>query len=266
MTAVLDQIDIVLNDLGDLSRIGLALALIALAILISRWQRAGLEHDLIVATVRAFVQLIAIGYALELIFKQDHPLWTSLVLVFMIAVAGYTAGQRGKDTPHATVIALAAVAVGALGTISVLVIAEVFTYTPQNIIPIGGMVIGNAMAVAAQVLHRLPVDLHDQRTQIETRLALGATRREASRLQFRRALRTAMIPHIDTAKTVGLIKLPGAMTGMILAGASPLEAVQLQIIVMYMLVGAVTFTGLCAAWLTYRAMFTGAHQLRTIRV
>jgi len=74
----------------------------------------------------------------------------------------------------------------------------------------------------------------------------------------------AMIPHIDTTKTTGLIKLPGAMTGMILAGASPLEAVQLQLIVMYMLVGAVTFTGLIAAYLTYRAYFTGAHQLKTI--
>ncbi|MCD4684675.1 MAG: iron export ABC transporter permease subunit FetB [Anaerolineae bacterium] len=266
MSEIRDQIDIVITDLGDLHRIGLALALVALAILISRWQRAGLEQDLIVATVRSFVQLIAIGYALDLIFAQDHPLWTTLMLMFMITVAGYTAGQRGKGTPHATAIALIAIAVGSFVTISVLVIAGVFDYVPQNIIPIGGMVIGNAMAVAAQVLHRLPVDLHENRAQIESLLALGATRRDASQIQFRRALRTAMIPHIDTAKTVGLIKLPGAMTGMILAGASPLEAVQLQIIVMYMLLGAMAFTGLCAAWLTYRALFTAAHQLRTIRV
>jgi putative ABC transport system permease protein len=113
-------------------------------------------------------------------------------------------------------------------------------------------------------MNRMSDDLTDNRDQIESMLALGATSRDASQIQFRRALRNAMIPHIDTTKTVGLIKLPGAMTGMILAGAPPLEAVQLQIIVMYMLVGATTFTGLATAWLTYRAFFTSTHQLRHV--
>ena len=80
--------------------------------------------------------------------------------------------------------------------------------------------------------------------------------------QFRRSLRSAMVPIVDTTKTVGLIKLPGAMTGMILAGASPMQAVQLQLIVMYMLVGASTFTGLIAAYLTYRQFFSPAYQLQ----
>jgi len=103
--------------------------------------------------------------------------------------------------------------------------------------------------------------LVDQRDLIESKLALGATSRQASLTQFQRTIVSAMTPIVDTTKTVGLIKLPGAMTGMILAGASPLEAVQLQIIVMYMLVGAATFTGLVAAWLTYRQFFSPAHQL-----
>ncbi|MBN1564639.1 MAG: ABC transporter permease, partial [Anaerolineae bacterium] len=185
-------------------------------------------------------------------------------LLIMIAIAGQAAGARGNKTPHATRIALISIGFGSISTIAVLVIAGVFAYEPQAIIPIGGMVIGGAMTVAAQVMNRMSDDLLESRNQIESMLALGAASRDASLIQFRRALRTAMIPHIDTTKTVGLIKLPGAMTGMILAGASPLQAVQLQIIVMYMLVGSTAFTALMAAWLTYRAFFTRAHQLRSI--
>jgi len=258
-----NQVGDALGGLDDLPRIGLALALVAIAALISRWQRADLEKDLALATAQSFIQLIAIGYVLELIFDQDNPLWTTFLLLIMIVIAGRTSGQRGKQTPHATRIALAAIGFGSVSTIVVLVVAGIFSYSPQAIIPIGGMIVGNAMTVASQVMNRMSDDLLDSRNQIESMLALGATSREASMIQFRRALRNAMIPHIDTTKTVGLIKLPGAMTGMILAGAAPLEAVQIQLIVMYMLVGATTVTGLASAWLTYRAFFTGAHQLRT---
>ncbi len=258
----LSQITGVLEALGDWQRIALALVLVALAGAIARWQRTDLERDLLTATVRAFIQLVAIGYVLDLIFDLNHPLWTAAVLGFMIVVAGRTAGQRGKKTPHATRIALAAITFGSVSTIALLVVMGVFDFTPQNIIPIGGMVVGNAMTIASQLMNRMSDDLLDNRNAIEAMLALGATSRQASHIQFRRALRNAMIPHLDTAKTVGLIKLPGAMTGMILAGASPLEAVKLQIVVMYMLVGAATLTGLCAAWLTVRAFFTDAHQLK----
>ena len=261
----IQQIAEAIEQFGDWERIALALVLVAIAGFIARWQRTDLEGDLLTATARAFVQLVAIGYVLELIFDLDHPLWTASLLAFMIVVAGRTAGQRGKKTPHATRIALAAITFGSVSTIAVLVITGVFDFTPQNIIPVGGMVVGNAMTITAQLMNRMSDDVLGSRNAIESLLALGATSRQASHLPFRRAVRNAMIPHIDTAKTVGLIKLPGAMTGMILAGASPLEAVKLQIIVMYMLMGAATLTGLCAAWLTARAFFTEAHQLRTFR-
>ncbi len=254
-----------LANLNDLPRVGLAVLLVVAAALISRWQRADLERDLLTASARAFVQLIAVGYLLELIFNLDNPLWTTLLLAVMVVIAGRTAGRRGRHTPHPTRIALVSIAFGSVTTIAVLVLAGVFDYSPQAIIPIGGMVVGNAMTVAAVVMDRMSDDLLDHRGQVESMLALGATSRQASRVEFRRGLRNAMIPHIDTTRTVGLIKLPGAMTGMILAGASPLQAVQLQMIVMYLLVGAAAFTGLSAAYLTYRAFFTEAHQLRDLK-
>jgi putative ABC transport system permease protein len=117
------------------------------------------------------------------------------------------------------------------------------------------------MNVCSLVMRRIRDEVNGRRLEIETALALGATRRQAADPYLRMALHSGMVPIIDSTKTVGLIQLPGAMTGMILAGASPLEAVQLQMIVMYMLIGAAAFSGLSAAFLSYRQFFTEAHQL-----
>ncbi len=244
-----------------LPRIIGSLVLVGLAVGVSRWQKVDLEKDMLVAVGRAFVQLLAIGYALDLIFSSRGPFWILLVVLVMITIAGYTAGRRGKQVPRATQVATLAVSVGAILTLGLLIVLDVFPFEPRFIIPIAGMIVGNAMTVTGLVMARLRDDLRLQRAQIEAALALGATKRQAAGSQIRRALTTGMTPIVDNTKTVGLISLPGAMTGMILAGASPLEAVQLQIIVMYMLIGAAAFSGLTAAFLTYQQFFTKAHQL-----
>jgi putative ABC transport system permease protein len=250
------------DNLNDLTRVGLSIVFVLAAMGVSRWQKADLEKELGMATIRSFIQLILIGFALELIFQQDSPIWTLAMLGVMTVIAGRTAAVRAKSTPQAHAIALLSIGGGSALTMSVLIGLRIFDFTPRDIIPIGGMVIGNAMTTATLAITRLTDDFYDQRNIIESMLALGADSRRASLKQFQRTLRSAMIPIIDTTKTVGLIKLPGAMTGMILAGASPLQAVQLQMIVMYMLVGASTFTGLIAAYLTYRQFFTPAYQLK----
>ena len=250
-----------IESLEWLPRIAGALVLVLVALGISRWQRVDLEKDMLVAVVRAFVQLIAIGYALDFIFGADHVIWILLVVAVMITIAGYTAGKRGAAVPRSRWVASVSVSVGALLTLGVLISLRVFPFEARYIIPIAGMIVGNSMTVTGLVMSRLRDDLKLQRPQIEAALALGATKQEAARSQMRRALATGMTPIIDNTKTVGLIALPGAMTGMILAGASPLEAVQLQIIVMYMLIGAAAFSGLTATFLTFQQFFTRAHQL-----
>ncbi len=249
------------ETLSWLPRIVGALVLVGLAMGISRWQKLDLEKDMLVAVVRAFVQLIAIGYALELIFGADNPLWMFLVIGVMIGVGGYTAGQRGQHVPRSKSVATLSIIVGTSLTLGLLIVLKVFPFEPRFIIPIAGMVVGNAMTATGLVMARLRDDLKLQRAEVEAALALGANHQQAAISQMRRALTTGMAPHIDRTKTVGLISLPGAMTGMILSGASPLEAVQLQIIVMYMLIGAIAFSGLTAVFLTYRQFFTSAHQL-----
>lgn len=245
----------------ELTRILAALALVLLAALISRWQKLDLEKDILVASVRAFIQLIAIGYALTLVFAIDNPLAILALLAVMTLIAGYTAGQRGRGVPDAQRVALLSIGFGAALTLGLLVALGVFEFTAQQIVPIAGMVIGNSMNVCSLVMGRVRDEISGRAAQIEAALALGATSRQAAHGYMRIALHAGMTPIIDSTKTVGLIQLPGAMTGMILAGASPLEAVQLQIIVMYMLIGAAAFTGLAAVWLTYRQFFTPQQQL-----
>ena len=245
----------------DLTRLAASLALVALAGLLSYWQRAGLGKDLAIATVRSFFQLIAIGYALEIVFELDSVAWTLFIILVMLLVAAHTSAGRAKGIPHALLITNASIGVGAVLTIGLLVALGIFDFEAQFIIPIAGMVIGNTMTTCSLVMGRMRDDVADHRGQIETALALGATSRQAVQPTVRRSIRSAMIPIIDTTKTVGLIKLPGAMTGMILAGASPMEAVQLQIVVMYMLTAATAFTALAAAYLTAQVFFTKYHQL-----
>jgi putative ABC transport system permease protein len=242
-------------------RLMAALVLVILAALISRWQKLDLEKDLLTASVRAFVQLIAIGYALTLIFAINSTPAILSLLAVMTLIAGYTAGKRGQGVRHSGRVALLSIGFGAALTLGLLVGLGVFEFTAQQIVPIGGMVIGNSMNVCSLVMGRVRDEINGRVPEIEAALALGATGRKAAHPYMRTALHAGMTPIIDSTKTVGLIQLPGAMTGMILAGASPLDAVKLQIIVMYMLIGAAAFTGLAAVWLTYRQFFTVNQQL-----
>jgi len=253
------------GSLTWLTRILGALVLVAVAALISNRQKVNLEKDMLTAVVRAFVQLIAIGYVLEFIFAAEGPFWILLVVAVMVAIAGYTAGQRGQGVPRSLAVATAAVSCGAFLTVGALLLLRVFPYQPRYIIPIAGMIVGNSMVVCGLVMARLRDDIRLQKPLIEAALALGATQRQAMSGQLNRAMRAAMTPIVDSTKTVGLISLPGAMTGMILAGAPVLEAVQVQIIVMYMLIGAAAISGLTAAYLTYRQFFNRAHQLTGLK-
>jgi putative ABC transport system permease protein len=124
------------------------------------------------------------------------------------------------------------------------------------------MVIGNAMTASAVALDRLGDEIGDSRARIEATLALGASAGEAALPIVRRALRSGMIALVDSTKTTGLIFFPGTMVGMLLAGADPTDAVRLQLILLYMLLGSVAVAGLIATSLAYRGFFTEAHQLR----
>lgn len=240
-----------------------ALAVVAMAVALSYVQKLGLEAEMAYAIFRSFLQLSVIGFVLQFIFNQDNALWILMAYLFMVSVAGYTAGQRAKHVPRGMYVAGASILAGTAITMFMLVILRVFPFTPRYIIPVAGMMVGNAMTVTGVTMKKLRDDIKMQMSLVETALALGATPRQATLQQVKRALVIALSPVLDNAKTVGLISLPGAMTGLIMGGASPLEAIQLQIVVMNMLVGASTVSSIMSTYLSWPSFFTKAYQLET---
>jgi putative ABC transport system permease protein len=246
----------------SLGQVAASLALVALAAAISFWRRTDLERDIVVATVRSLVQLTAIGYAITLIFEAD-TIWLVLVLLAVMVVFGaFTARSRAKKVPGAFWPLLIALLIAAATTLGLVVALGIFDPTPRYLVPVGGMVIGNAMTASAVALNRLGDELSESRAAIEATLALGATAREAAEPFVRRALRSGTIALVDSTKTTGLIFFPGTMVGMLLAGAAPTDAVRLQLILLYALLGSVAIAALVATGLAYRNFFTPAQQLR----
>ena len=239
-----------------------SLALVAVALAVSFWRRTGLEDDIAVAVVRSFVQLTAIGYVIQAIFDED-----SLVLVFgliavMVLFGAFTARQRAKRVPNAFWPLLIGLAVAGAGTLGLVVALGVFDPTPRYLVPVGGMVVGNSMTSAAVALNRLGDEMHDRAREIEATLALGAPATVAAAPSLRRSLRSGTIAMIDSTKTTGLIFFPGTMVGMLLAGADPVDAVRLQLVLLWVLLGAVALSALISTTLAYRNFFTPAQQLR----
>jgi putative ABC transport system permease protein len=248
----------------SLGQVAAALALVALAAAISLWRGADLERDIGIATLRSFVQLTLIGYAIKLIFDVDS-IWLVLALLAVMVVFGaLTARSRARRVPEAFGPLLLALAAAGSATLGLVVALGIFDPPPRYLVPVGGMVIGNAMTAAAVALNRLGDEMSDSRSRVEATLALGATAREAAMPIVRRALRSGTITLIDSTKTTGLIFFPGTMVGMLLAGASPTDAVRLQLILLYALLGSVSIAALIATGLGYRGFFTPAQQLRDL--
>src|SRR5437763_4155414 len=245
-------------------QVAASLALVGVAALVSVWQQADLEGDIVVATVRSFIQLTAIGYVIKVIFEQNNLAFVAALLAVMVLFGALTARHRARRVPHAFWPLLLALALAGASTLLLVVALGVFKPQARYLVPVGGMVIGNAMTAAAVALNRLGDDVADGAAQIEATLALGATASQAMRPLLRRSLRSGMIPLIDSTKTTGLIFFPGTMVGMLLAGASPINAVRLQLVLLYLLLGAVALATLLAVLLSRRTFFTAEHQLREV--
>ena len=248
----------------SLGEVGAAIALAMLAAAVSLWRQADLERDIGIAVARSFIQLTAIGYVIKVIFDQDQAVFVVVLLVVMVVFGALTARARARRVPDALTPLLIALAVAGAATLGLVVALGIFKPQPRYLVPVGGMVIGNAMTASAVALNRLGDEMSDGRARIEATLALGATARQAAAPIVRRALRSGMITLVDSTKTTGLIFFPGTMVGMLLAGASPTDAVRLQLILLYTLLGSVAIAALIATTLAYRNFFTEAHQLRDL--
>ncbi|MDP9455882.1 MAG: iron export ABC transporter permease subunit FetB [Actinobacteria bacterium] len=252
-----------MEGLGTIASALLALGLVAVAVALSFYEGLDLEREIGIAVVRSFIQLAAIGYVIELVFGLESLGYVLLLLTVMVGFAGWTSARRARGVPRALPLATVAVGAAAVCTLGLLLLLGVVPPTGRYLIPLGGMVVGNSMNATSLTLGRIRDDIRARRPEIEASLALGATSRQAVAPILKGSLRNALIPLVDSTKTAGLVFLPGTMAGMIIGGADPLEAVRLQTIVLYMLLGSVAIAAIIAGLLSYRSFFTGRHQLRT---
>ena len=242
-----------------------SLVLVAVAVAISAWQHLRLSQTIIWASIRAAVQLLAVGAALALVLDPDASLaWSWLWVVAMVGFAGITVRRRAPEVPGILGLAVLAMAVVVTVSLSVIFGFGIFPVEGRTIIPMAGMMIGNSMTACVLVARRVVSELSDQRDEVEARLALGQSWPVASRPYVRAALRTALIPQIESTKSVGLVFLPGAMTGLILAGVDARDAVLVQLAIMYLILGSVaTSVAVIGLGLT-RRLFTPDHRLRPL--
>lgn len=249
---------------GEVGWVGLAisLALVGFAAAISLWQRLDLERQVVWSAVRALVQLLLVGGVLVLLFQPGRSMWWSWAWTAgMVAYAGDVARRRAPEVPRLGPLAIAAFATAAVVTLGVIFGLRVFPLEPRTLVPIAGMMIGNSMTATVLVARRLVDELRDKRDEVEARLALAQPYRQAAAPYLRTALRSALTPQIETTKATGLVFLPGAMTGLILAGVSPVEAVLVQAVVMFLILGSVAVTTVVVALGLVRRIFTRDHRL-----
>jgi putative ABC transport system permease protein len=248
----------------DIGWVGLAasLVLVLVAIVVSWKQGLHLERSIVWASLRAALQLLIVGWALALILEPGRPVvWAWLWVVAMILFAGFTVRRRAPEVPSALLLSLTAMATVAVVSLGVIFGLGIFPVEARTVVPLAGMMIGNSMAATVLAGRRVVGELRDNRREVEARLALGHPWPDASRPYVRRGLREALLPQIEQTKAVGLVILPGAMTGLILAGVSAVDAVQIQLAIMYLILGSVATSVTVVGLGLTRRLFTPDHRL-----
>ncbi|KEA62074.1 YbbM seven transmembrane helix protein [Marinobacterium lacunae] len=247
-------------------QLSLSLVFILLAAVASIIYRLGMERDLLVGTVRTFAQLALVGYVLQFVFDIEHPALILLLYLWMLFWAAHAIHGRVAE-PEVSIFGPTFVSMAVTFTLITTVVTSLVVqvdpwYRPQYFIPLGGMIAGNAMNAISLSLERLLSSLRGRRSEVELILSLGGTWQEAARTLRSDAIKAGMIPSVNAMMTVGLVSLPGMMSGQILAGVDPAQAIQYQILVMLMLVGATALGTLIVVNLILRRCFTRYDQLR----
>ncbi|WP_310439473.1 ABC transporter permease [Sulfuricurvum sp.] len=232
--------------------------LIIFALWYSRRENFGLEKTILTNSILAMVQLGLLGYALVYLFKIEHPSLLFFVLLGMVTFGAYTARKRtplGEDSFK--------IAFFTLGASSGIVFLSMMAFgvihmVPHEMIPIGGMIIGNALNVYTQSTERFRAEVKNTIEIIEGMVALGAPLKEALRFASKASVKASMIPTLNMLQTVGIIHIPGITTGMLLAGADPLSAISYQLAVMYMMVAVALLSAVFSTMFSYRVIIGSA--------
>lgn len=240
--------------------LSLTLLFVLIPLVLSKALNLGLERDTMIATVRSVVQLLAVGYILNFVFESESVIYMLLMISLMIVAATLNARKKGKNIPGITwklVVTLLSVEAVIM---SVLLGLHIMPATANFIIPISGMMIGNSMVLCILFLNRFQAEIEANEHTIELILSLGGTPKQAIHQQLMDSIKASMIPTIESQKTIGLVQLPGIMSGQIIGGANPIEAVQFQILIIFALLTCATLSSIILGFLVYPTFFNERMQ------
>ncbi|HFE2450853.1 TPA: iron export ABC transporter permease subunit FetB [Staphylococcus aureus] len=242
--------------------LGLTALLLVIPIIISYKEGLHIIKDLIVATLRAVVQLIILGFLLHYIFKiNDKWLLILCVLVIIINASWNTISRASPVMHHVFWISFLAIFIGTALPLAGTVATWAIHFTANEVIPIGGMLANNGLIAINLAYQNLDRAFVQDGTNIESKLSLAATPKLASKGAIRESIRLAIVPTIDSVKTYGLVSIPGMMTGLIIGGVPPLQAIKFQLLVVFIHTTATIMSALIATYLSYGQFFNARHQL-----
>jgi len=248
-------------DLNPILVLAASLSLIAISVVISATLRLGFGRSILWASARAAFQLGAVGLVLSLILDTA---WEGLLAgVWIVGMVGIASWVTAKRAGSQSIVPAAALAIGSATGLSLLVIFGfgVLPFEPIQVIVVAGITIGNALTGTVVAADQVRKQLMDEPGRVEGLLALGFDAHQSSMFVVREATRVALLPQIERTKVVGLVSLPGAMTGLLLAGVDPLDAVVIQLVVMLLVLGTVAVSATVIAIVTARAAFTPDQRL-----
>jgi putative ABC transport system permease protein len=239
----------------------LSFGFVIFAFFLSQAFKLGLGRDLIITSIRATIQLMIVGYILKIVFGFENPFAMILMLLFMITVAAKNAAKRGKGLPHIFWKIFLTIFIVEIITQGFLLGLHIVPATPQYIISISGMIIGNSMIIANLFLNRLKGELEMRKEEVLLVLSLGGSVKQSIYPILKKSIRSSLIPTIEGQRTIGLVQLPGMMTGQIIAGADPVQAVRLQLLIVFMILSAASLTAIILGFLIYPGLFNRNQQL-----
>ncbi|MFJ7842185.1 ABC transporter permease [Lysinibacillus sphaericus] len=241
--------------------LSLTLIFVLIPLVLSKTFKLGLEKDTIIATIRSIIQLLAVGYILNFVFDEGSIIYIFLMVVLMIVAATLNARKKGKGIKGITWKIVFTLVMVEIVTQGVLLGFNIVPTTAQYIIPISGMLIGNSMVLSILFLNRFTAEITSHENEIELILSLGGTPKQAIHRQLINAIKASMIPTIESQKTIGLVQLPGMMSGQIIGGADPIQAVQFQLLIIFALLTTATLSSIMIGFLSYPALFNERLQL-----
>lgn len=245
--------------------LGLAQSVIAalaatIVVLLARKRDIHLGSETLIAMLRGIIQIVAVGSILLLLLRG--PRWTgAFLLAGMIVAAGATSARRAKGMPHAFRVSAWSIACGAGSVIALMAWLGVIDTAITSMVPVGSMLIANAMNTNGLALNRFRADVLAHVGEIETALALGADARNSVSPYVQASFEASLIPAIDSIRSLGIVWIPGLMAGMLLSGARPVYAAIYQFVVLAMIFAASGLTSLVSTLLIRDRIFTPAQQL-----